>query len=65
MALEVVERVTERFFRGDAARPRGELGLGLAIAQNGSKGSLQINSQQKKRTVVTLFSTCCYLTTIG
>jgi len=33
MALEVVERVTERFFRGDAARPRGGLGL-TGIAQN-------------------------------
>ncbi len=55
---DVVEQVTKRFYRGDGARPRGGLGLGLAIAQHVCQlqgGSLQISSQLEQGTVVTLF----------
>jgi signal transduction histidine kinase len=58
MVRDVVERVTERFYRGDGIRPRGGLGLGLAIAQNVCQlqgGTLQIDSQLEQGTVVTLF----------
>ena len=58
MKPEVVELVTKRFYRGDGARPRGGLGLGLAIAQHVCQlqgGSLQISSQLEQGTVVTLF----------
>ncbi len=57
MAREVVQQVTERFYRGEG-RPRGGLGLGLAIAQQVCQlqgGTLQIESQLKQGTVVTLF----------
>ncbi len=52
-----VERVTERFYRGDTARPRGGMGLGLAIAQHVcylQGGSLQIQSQVGEGTRITL-----------
>lgn len=58
MKPEVVELVTKRFYRGDGARPRGGLGLGLAIAQHVCQlqgGSLQISSQLEQGTIVTLF----------
>lgn len=58
MEPETVERLTERFYRGDGARPRGGLGLGLAIAQHVCQlqgGMLEINSQRLQGTVVTLF----------
>ncbi len=57
MKPEVVELVTKRFYRGDGARPRGGLGLGLAIAQHVCQlqgGSLQISSELEQGTVVTL-----------
>lgn len=58
MKPEVVELVTKRFYRGDGSRPRGGLGLGLAIAQHICQlqgGSLQISSQLEQGTVITLF----------
>jgi signal transduction histidine kinase len=58
MAPDVVERVTERFYRGDGTRSRGGLGLGLAIAQHVCQmqgGTLQIDSQLEQGTIVTLF----------
>lgn len=58
MKPETVELVTKRFYRGDGSRPRGGLGLGLAIAQHICQlqgGSLQISSQLEQGTVVTLF----------
>lgn len=54
---EAVARITERFYRGDGARPRGGLGLGLAIAQHLCHlqgGTLQIDSHLEQGTVVTL-----------
>lgn len=53
----VLQRLTERFYRGDNARPRGGMGLGLAIAEQVCRfqgGRLQIESQLGKGTVVTL-----------
>ncbi len=58
MKPESVELVTKRFYRGDGSRPRGGLGLGLAIAQHICQlqgGSLQISSQLEQGTVITLF----------
>ena len=55
---DVIEQVTKRFYRGDGTRPRGGLGLGLAIAQHVCQlqgGSLQIMSQLELGTVITLF----------
>lgn len=57
MAREVVQRVIERFYRGEG-RPRGGLGLGLAIAQQVCQlqgGTLHIESQLEQGTIVTLF----------
>jgi len=58
---EILQHVTQRFYRGDQARPRGGLGLGLAIAGEicqlqGSK--LYLISQPKQGTIVTLFLPC-------
>lgn len=53
----VLQRLTERFYRGDNARPRGGMGLGLAIAQHICQfqgGKMQIESQVDKGTIVTL-----------
>ena len=53
----VLQRLTERFYRGDSARPRGGMGLGLAIAQHICQfqgGRMHIESQLGKGTVVTL-----------
>lgn len=53
----VLQRLTERFYRGDNARPRGGMGLGLAIAQHVCQlqgGKMQIQSQLGQGTVVTL-----------
>ena len=55
--LNVLQRLTERFYRGDNARPRGGMGLGLAIAQHVCQfqgGKMQIESQVGKGTIVTL-----------
>lgn len=52
-----LKRITERFYRGDNARPRGGLGLGLAIAHHICQlqgGKMQIESQLDCGTVVTL-----------
>jgi signal transduction histidine kinase len=54
---EVLQRITERFYRGNEARPRGGLGLGLAIAQEVCQlqgGKLEIESQLTKGTIVRL-----------
>lgn len=54
---EVLHKVTQRFYRGSSARPRGGLGLGLAIADHLCKiqgGSLQIESKADKGTIVRL-----------
>ncbi|PSB32208.1 sensor histidine kinase [Stenomitos frigidus] len=53
----VLQRLTERFYRGDNARPRGGMGLGLAIAQHVCHlqgGMMHIKSQVGQGTVVTL-----------
>ncbi len=53
----VLQRLTERFYRGDSARPRGGMGLGLAIAQQICQfqgGGMRIESQLGQGTVVTL-----------
>lgn len=58
MDAGLIRRATERFYRGSDARPRGGLGLGLAIAQHICQlqgGSLQIESELGQGTVVTLF----------
>ncbi|NJL39277.1 MAG: HAMP domain-containing histidine kinase [Leptolyngbyaceae cyanobacterium SM1_4_3] len=53
----ILQRLTERFYRGDNARPRGGMGLGLAIAEQICQlqgGRMQIESQLGQGTVVTL-----------
>ncbi|KAM3090482.1 ATP-binding protein [Phormidesmis sp. 146-35] len=58
MAADAISRATERFYRGDNSRPRGGMGLGLAIAQQVchlQHGSLQIKSEINQGTVITLF----------
>ncbi|TFI55487.1 HAMP domain-containing histidine kinase [Mastigocladus laminosus UU774] len=58
MTPNMLGQVTERFYRGDNARPRGGLGLGLAIAHQVCQmqgGSLQIESKLRQGTTVTLF----------
>lgn len=55
---KVVGQLTKRFYRGDGSRPKGGLGLGLAIAQHVCQlqgGTLQISSKLEQGTVVTLF----------
>ncbi len=57
MKPEVIQKATERFYRADRARPRGGLGLGLAIAKEICQlqgGYLQIESQPEQGTVVRL-----------
>jgi signal transduction histidine kinase len=57
METDVVQRVTDRFYRGSNARPRGGMGLGLAIAHQVCQlqnGSLQIQSEMNQGTVITL-----------
>ena len=57
MKPEVIQKVTERFYRADKARPRGGLGLGLAIAREICQlqgGHLQIESQPEQGTIVRL-----------
>lgn len=57
MKADMVKRATERFYRGDNSRPRGGMGLGLAIAQQVCQlqnGSLQIKSEINQGTVITL-----------
>lgn len=54
----VLQRLTERFYRGDNARPRGGMGLGLAIVQQVCQlqgGRMRIESQLGQGTIVTLF----------
>lgn len=58
MSTDILQRVTERFYRGDNSRPRGGLGLGLAIAQHICQlqgGSISVASQLGQGTTVTLF----------
>jgi signal transduction histidine kinase len=57
MDAAAIHRATERFYRGDNSRPRGGMGLGLAIAQQVCQlqnGSLQIQSEINQGTVITL-----------
>ncbi|MDJ0597103.1 MAG: HAMP domain-containing sensor histidine kinase [Pleurocapsa sp. MO_226.B13] len=57
MKPEEIKQVTERFYRTNSARPKGGFGLGLAIAHQVCHlqgGSLQIESQLAKGTVVRL-----------
>ncbi|MFB2768401.1 ATP-binding protein [Pelatocladus sp. BLCC-F211] len=63
MQPEELQRITERFYRGNQARPRGGFGLGLAIAQQICQlqgGYLQINSQPQQGTVVQLLLPTCH-----
>ncbi len=58
MTEDVIERVTERFYRVNNARPRGGLGLGLAIASEFCRlqgGFLEVKSEQDKGTIITLY----------
>jgi signal transduction histidine kinase len=57
MEADAVQRATDRFYRGSNSRPRGGMGLGLAIAQQICQlqgGSLQIKSEINQGTVITL-----------
>lgn len=57
MEPEMVNRATERFYRGDHSRPRGGMGLGLAIAQQLCQlqnGSLYVKSKINQGTVIIL-----------
>lgn len=56
MDAEMVQQATQRFYRGDHSRPRGGMGLGLAIAQQVCQlqhGHLQIESVSGQGTVIT------------
>jgi len=58
MSADVVKQATDRFYRGDDFRPRGGMGLGLAIAQQVCQlqnGSLHVKSEINQGTVITLF----------
>ncbi len=58
MTEDVLQRVTERFYRQNHARPRGGLGLGLAIASEVSRlqgGFLEVQSELKIGTIITLY----------
>jgi signal transduction histidine kinase len=58
MTEDVIQRLTERFYRVNNARPRGGLGLGLAIAEQicQLQGSfLEIKSELEKGTIITLY----------
>jgi two-component system phosphate regulon sensor histidine kinase PhoR len=60
IAKEHIPRLTERFYRVDAARSRelGGTGLGLAIVKhivNRHRGSLDIESEPGKGSIFTLF----------
>lgn len=58
---EILQHVTARFYRGDQARPRGGLGLGLAITYEICQlqgGKLHLTSQLEQGTTVTLFLPC-------
>ncbi|MEO0409271.1 MAG: HAMP domain-containing sensor histidine kinase [Cyanobacteria bacterium P01_A01_bin.135] len=57
MEPAVLEQVTQRFYRASSARPRGSLGLGLAIAQQVCQMQgviLQIDSEPSGGTRITL-----------
>ncbi|MEM8545169.1 MAG: HAMP domain-containing sensor histidine kinase [Cyanobacteria bacterium P01_H01_bin.119] len=57
MAPAVLEQVTTRFYRANKARPKGSLGLGMAIAQQVStlqNAILQIQSEPGEGTRITL-----------
>ncbi|MBW4671170.1 MAG: HAMP domain-containing histidine kinase [Cyanomargarita calcarea GSE-NOS-MK-12-04C] len=58
MTEDVLQRITERFYRGNNARPRGGLGLGLAIAYEvceKQSGFLEVKSELEKGTIITLY----------
>ncbi len=58
MNEDVIQRVTERFYRENNARPRGGLGLGLAIASEVCQlqgGFLEVKSEVEKGTIITLY----------
>lgn len=57
MTAEVLQQVTERFYRGDRARSRGGFGLGLAIVHQVCQlqgGHLYIESELNRGIIVTL-----------
>ncbi|MGD1859217.1 MAG: ATP-binding protein [Leptolyngbyaceae cyanobacterium] len=57
MEPAVLEQVTQRFYRANKARPKGGLGLGMAIAQQVctmQNAILQIQSESGKGTCITL-----------
>lgn len=57
MAPAVLEQVTKRFYRASKARPKGSLGLGMAIAQQVCQmqnAILQIESELSEGTKITL-----------
>jgi signal transduction histidine kinase len=54
---DALAHATERFWRGDAAHPRGGTGLGLAIARTiveANRGSLQLANAVDGGAVVTI-----------
>ncbi|MEO1144983.1 MAG: HAMP domain-containing sensor histidine kinase [Cyanobacteria bacterium J06638_22] len=58
MNKDTLQKVVDRFYRADNSRPKGGIGLGLAIAQHICQlqgGSLDIESELGKGTRVTLF----------
>jgi signal transduction histidine kinase len=58
MTSDLIQRVTERFYRGNNERPRGGMGLGLAIASEVCRlqgGFLKVQSELKKGTIITIY----------
>jgi len=58
MTEHVLQRVTERFYRQNNSRPRGGIGLGLAIAFEVCRlqsGFLEVKSELEKGTIITLY----------
>lgn len=57
MSKDMVQRATERFYRGNHSRPKGGIGLGLSIAKRMCQlqgGNIQIESESEQGTIVTL-----------
>ncbi|MEM6838410.1 MAG: sensor histidine kinase [Cyanobacteria bacterium P01_C01_bin.120] len=57
MEPAVLEQVTQRFYRANKARPKGSLGLGMAIARQVhtmQNATLQIQSESGEGSRITL-----------